>query len=56
MTHSNKFDVVKKYYHTFYNGQRMWDESRVRNSVLKGWITAEEYEEIVGQPYEETEN
>lgn len=55
MNHSKKFDVVNKYYHTFYNGERMWDKSRVKNAVVKNWITAEEYEEIVGEPYEEDE-
>lgn len=53
MNHSKKFDVVNKYYHTFYNGERMWNKSRVKNAVVKNWITAEEYEEIVGEPYEE---
>lgn len=54
MEHSKKFDLVKKYYNTrMSNGDRMWDENRVKNSVEKGWITAEEYEEITGQVYEE---
>lgn len=54
MKHSKYFNVVKTYYNTFYHGERMWDEARVRNAVVKGMITPEEYEEIVGAPYEET--
>lgn len=30
----------------------MWNEVRVRNALAKKWITASEYEEIVGQAYE----
>lgn len=52
MEHSKNFDKVKKYYNTFYNGERMWNETRVRNAVAKNWITTKEYEEIVGQAYE----
>ena len=44
----SKFDKVKLYY-----DRGLWDKSRVRNAVVKGWITAEEYETIVGEPYEE---
>ena len=46
--HSPKFAMVKRYYKL-----GMWDEARVRNAVVKGWITAEEYEEIVGEEYSE---
>ncbi len=44
----SKFDKVKLYY-----DRGLWDKSRVRNAVVKGWITAKEYESIVGEPYEE---
>ena len=44
----NKFEKVKLYYE-----KGLWDKSRVRNAVVKGWITAEEYETIVGEPCEE---
>lgn len=47
MTHSKKFDKVKGYYD---NG--FWNKEMVANAVVKGWITAAEYEEIVGEPYE----
>ena len=46
MAYSKKFDTVKKYYDL-----KMWDETRVRNAVVKNWITAEEFEEIVGKEY-----
>lgn len=46
--HSKNFEKVKNYYDT-----GRWDEYRVSEAVKKGWITAEEYEEITGQPYEE---
>ncbi len=44
--HSEKFYVVKGYYDA---GQ--WSKKAVRNAVKKGWITAEEYEEITGEVY-----
>ena len=45
---SKKFAKVKRYY-----DEGLWSKSMVRNAVVKGWITAEEYELIVGEPYEE---
>ena len=47
-THSPKFSMVK----TFYKNH-LWTKARVKNAVVKEWITAAEYEEIVGEPYEE---
>lgn len=35
----------------FYDGG-FWNETRVRNAVVKGWITADEYEEITGNRYD----
>lgn len=46
---SKKFKDVKAYYD---NG--LWSKARVKNAVSKGWITAEEYAEITGEPYEIT--
>ena len=40
---SKKYDKVKKY---FEDG--LWNEERVANAVLKGWITIEEFREITG--------
>lgn len=44
---SKKFELVKQYYES-----GLWSIERVHNAVGK-WITAEEYEIITGQPYEE---
>ena len=44
---SKNFKKVKEYYLL-----GLWDKSKVRNAVTKGWITAEEFELITGQPYE----
>ena len=52
--HSKNFDKVKKYYNTFKSdGTRMWTEDMVKNAVVKGWVTSVEYEEIVGEHYQE---
>lgn len=45
---SKKFAVVKKYY-----DKGLWTKKAVHDAVEKGWITAEEYTLIVGEPYEE---
>ena len=45
---SNKFEKIKSYYE-----RGMWDISRVRNAVVKGWITAEEFFMITGEIYGE---
>jgi hypothetical protein len=44
---SKKFKLVKRYYD---NG--LWNKEMVRNAVVKGWITAAEYEEITGEVYD----
>ena len=46
MTHSENFGKVKNYYDL-----KMWDETRVRNAVVKKWISAEEFKEITGKEY-----
>ena len=49
--HSKNFQKVKNYY-----DMRLWSKDRVRNMVTNPasnpWITADEYEEITGEPYE----
>jgi len=50
MTHSKKFKKVKDYY-----DRGLWSISRVRDAVEHEWITPEEFEEITGEVYEETE-
>ena len=52
MTHSKNYEKVKRYYNTFKaNGSRMWTIGMVKNAVVKGWITVEEYKEITGEEY-----
>ena len=43
----NKFQKVQSYY-----DRGFWTVSMVKNAVVKGWITAEEFQIITGQPYE----
>ena len=42
------YDKIKSYYDF-----GLWSEVRVRNMVVKGIITEEEYASIVGKEYEE---
>lgn len=44
----SKFDKVKAYY-----DGGLWDIVRVRNAVIKGWITQDEFVEITGYMFEE---
>ena len=44
--HSNKYDTVKRYY-----SLKLWNDTKVRNAVVKGWITEEEFNEITGGDY-----
>lgn len=46
MEHSKNYEKVKKYF-----DMKMWDITRVRNAVVKEWITEEEFEEIIGSAY-----
>lgn len=46
--HSKMFEKIKYWYD---NG--MWSIGMVRNAVVKGKITAEEFYEITGEEYEE---
>ena len=45
--HSPKYEKVKNYY-----DKGLWTVGMVRNAVIKGWITPEEFEEITGEPYD----
>lgn len=45
--HSKNYAKVKKYY-----DDGKWTKKMVYNAVNKGWITEEEYKEIVGEDYE----
>ena len=45
---SKKYNIVKGMY-----DRGSWTVAMVRNAVLKGWITAVEFTEITGEPYEQ---
>ena len=47
---SKKYGTVKAAY-----DRGSWNKAMVANAVIKGWITAGEYEMITGEPYEEQE-
>lgn len=40
------FEKIKNWYDS-----GLWTKAMVRNAVKKGKITAEQYEEIVGEPF-----
>ena len=46
MEHSKHYEKVKMYF-----DMKMWNETRVRNAVAKGWITEAEFTEITGVAY-----
>ena len=43
---SKHFKKVKGYFDS-----NLWSIERVRNAVVKGWITAEEFKMITGEVY-----
>ena len=45
---SKMYEKIKEYYNT-----GLWSEERVRNMVVKGVITEEEFYEITGEFYNE---
>ena len=45
---SKMYEKIKEYYNT-----GLWSEERVRNMVIKGVITEEEYYDITGEFYNE---
>ena len=47
MSNISLFNKIKTYYDT-----GLWNEARVKNMVIKGIITEEEYSTIVGKDYE----
>ena len=42
----SKFELVKTYY-----DKGLWNITRVKNAVVKNWITKEQYKEITGEDY-----
>lgn len=45
--HSVRYELVKSYYDA-----GLWKKKAVKNAVAKGWITADEFEEITGEVYD----
>ena len=43
---SDKFELLKGYFN-----DGLWDEKRMKNAVVKSWITMDEFESIVGKEY-----
>ena len=52
--HSPHFEKIKGYYDLYVTskGEYGWSVAKVRNAVVKGWITEEEFTEITGMVYE----
>ena len=48
---SSKFEKVNRYY-----DNHLWTKKQVADAVVKGRITAEEYELITGEDYEGEED
>lgn len=48
MEYSKHFQKVYDYYK-----KGLWNKARVREAVVKGWITPEEYTIITNDPWEE---
>ena len=46
---SKKYEKVKRYF-----DDGLWSINRVADAVIKGWITAEEFEKITGNRHEES--
>lgn len=50
VTHSDNYEKVKNFY-----DRGLWNKEMVKNAVTHPesgpWITADEYEEITGEPY-----
>lgn len=42
----NKYETVKRFYQL-----KVWSIDKVRNAVVKDWITPEQFEEITGEAY-----
>lgn len=46
MEHSPKYEMVRGFYMN-----NLWEERKVRDAVIKHWITEEEFKEITGKDY-----
>ena len=45
--HSKKFKKIKSWHES-----GIWTKRMVTDAVIKNWITAAEYEEITGEPFQ----
>ena len=43
---SKRYKLVKQYYDA-----GLWSKKRVRDAVIKEWISTEEYHEIIGEEF-----
>ena len=43
---SDNFEMLKKFF-----DEGLWDQKRLKNAVVKNWITKEEYKLIAGEDY-----
>ena len=46
----SKFEKVKTYY-----DRGLWNIERVRNAVIKKWITENEFKEITGEVFKDSD-
>lgn len=46
MAEKTRYEIVKIYYQT-----GLWSEKKVRDAVVKGWITTAQFREITGKIY-----
>lgn len=44
---SERYEELMKYYDL-----GLWDETRIKKAVIRGWLTPEEYKKITGKEYE----
>lgn len=48
----SKFEIVKEFYQTKKSdGTPYWSIEKVKNAVVKKWITKAQYKEITGENY-----
>jgi len=43
---SRRYELVKQYYDA-----GLWNKKRIRDAVIKGWVTADEHKQITGEEY-----
>ena len=43
---SDNFEMLERFF-----DEGLWDQKRLKNAVIKNWITKEEYKLITGEDY-----